>query len=66
MKKVAEAFLEKGGIPNYAQQVAVFGQLVEGFDVLDAITGAELTGEEHQMQPAQEIKITAMELGTVG
>lgn len=65
MEKVADAFLELGGIPNYAQQVAVFGQLIEGFDVLDAITGAKLVGEEHQMKPEQDIIITSMELGTV-
>lgn len=64
MSKVAEAFIEKGGIPNYAQQMTVMGQLVEGYDVLDAITSVALKGEENRTQPEKELKIRSMELGT--
>ena len=62
MKVVGDAFLEKGGIPNYSQQIAVFGQLCEGFEVLDAITGTELTGEQGAMRPKEEIRITSIEI----
>ena len=62
MKIVADAFLEKGGIPNYSQQIAVFGQLCEGFDILDSITGADLTGEEGAMRPKEDIIITAIDI----
>ena len=33
------AYASEGGAPNLDQQYTVFGQLVEGFDVLDAIAG---------------------------
>lgn len=60
---VAQAFIEHGGIPNYAQQITVFGQLFEGFDVLDAITDVALQGEEGSYRPAEDILITSVEIG---
>jgi peptidyl-prolyl cis-trans isomerase B (cyclophilin B) len=63
---VANAFLEKGGIPNYSQQIAVFGQLIEGYDILDSITGSELTGSENAMRPKDDIRILSIEIGTFG
>ena len=62
MQPVADAFIEKGGIPNYSQQITVFGQLWEGFDILDAITGAELTGESGNQKPKDEIRILSVEI----
>lgn len=34
---VRAAFLEHGGVPNYARQYAVFGQVTDGMDVLEKI-----------------------------
>lgn len=62
MKKVGEAFIEKGGIPNYSQQIAVFGQLYDGFEILDSVTGAELTGEGENRRPKTDIQITNIEI----
>ncbi len=62
MKPVAEAFLEYGGIPNYAQQVTVFGQLTEGFEVLDAITSAAVAENDEAHHPKDEIKILTVEI----
>lgn len=59
---VANAFLEKGGIPNYSQQIAVFGQLIDGYDILDAITSSELTGTENAMRPKEDIRILSIEI----
>ena len=71
MQRVGEAFIEHGGIPNYAQQMTVFGQLTEGFDVLDAITGAEV-GEGENVgndvvvtRPKEDIRITSVEIVTI-
>ena len=44
-KMIGEKFVELGGIPNYSQQMTIFGQVYEGFDVLDAITGADCEAE---------------------
>lgn len=65
MNRVAEAFIEQGGIPNYAQQITVFGQMIEGFEILDTITGAEVTGESEQKRPAEDITITGIEITRV-
>ena len=62
MNRVAEAFIEYGGIPNYAQQITVFGQLTDGFEILDAITETEVTGEAGSMRPAKDILITGIEI----
>ncbi len=59
---VGQAFLDYGGIPNYSQQITVFGQLIEGYDILDGITGAALTGEEGAMRPQEDILITSVEI----
>ena len=71
MKRVGEAFIEHGGIPNYAQQLTVFGQLTDGFDVLDTITAAEVgPGEDAGdgvtiTRPKDEICILSVEIVTV-
>ena len=62
LNRVGEALIEKGGIPNYAQQLTVFGQLQDGFEVLDAITDAKVTGEGESKKPAEEIRITGIEI----
>ena len=71
MKQVGEAFIEKVGIPNYAQQLTGFGQLTDGFDVLDAITGAEVGDSEtvadgvDVTRPKDEIRIHSVEIMTL-
>lgn len=62
MKTIGEAFIENGGIPNYSQQLTVFGQLQEGFEILDAITDAETAGEGESRRPAEDIRITGIEI----
>ncbi|MDD7556882.1 peptidylprolyl isomerase [Ruminococcus sp.] len=62
--KVARAFEQLGGVPNYSQQMTIFGQTYAGFDVLDAITEAAVTGEENQKRPAEEIRILTVEITT--
>ena len=59
---VANAFLEKGGIPNYSQQITVFGQLIDGYDILDAITSGEVSGTENAMRPTEDIRISSIEI----
>ncbi len=63
MKPVTDAFVKYGGIPNYAQQMTVFGQLKEGFEVLDAITDTEVTGEENAKRPKEPLRIHSVEIG---
>ncbi|MBQ3940319.1 MAG: peptidylprolyl isomerase [Oscillospiraceae bacterium] len=65
LSAVADAFIEKGGVPNFSMQMTVFGQLIDGFDVLDAITGAEVEGETGETRPKDEIRIKSVEISTV-
>lgn len=65
LRKVGDALIEHGGIPNYSQQIAIFGQLQEGFEVLDAITDAKITGEGEQKKPAEDIRITRIDITKV-
>lgn len=44
-KKELDQFLTYGGTPWLTKHHTVFGQVFEGFDVLDAIAGTEVTGE---------------------
>lgn len=39
---VRKAYLEHGGIPNYARQYTVFGQVTEGMDVIEKIARSPL------------------------
>lgn len=43
LPQVRAAFLEHGGVPNYSGQLAVFGQVTEGLEVLEdiALSGME-------------------------
>lgn len=65
MNRVAEAFIEHGGIPNYSQQITVFGQLYEGFEILDAITETAVQGESGAQRPQEDIIIKQIEITEV-
>lgn len=62
LSAVADAFIENGGIPNFSMQMTVFGQLTEGFDVLDKITGVEVVTEDELSRPKEEIRIKSVEI----
>lgn len=62
---LAEAFIENGGVPNLSQQITVFGQTYEGFDVIDKLTSLEITdGEDGAKIPVDDVMIETIEIGT--
>lgn len=61
---VTKAFLDRGGVPNFSQQITIFGQTYDGFETIDKITSAALTGETDNFRPAEDIKILSVETGT--
>lgn len=66
---LADAFIERGGVPNLSQQQAVFGQVYAGFDVLEAIYGAEVVTETNAggyTPPVEECRILSITIGTYG
>lgn len=70
-EEISEAFLSRGGIPNYSQQMTVFAQAYgeESFATIDAITDAETetaSSEDGYMPPTEDIQIISVEIGTYG
>ncbi len=70
-EKVTNAFLERGGIPNYSQQMTVFAQAygAESFDTIDAITAVatvDATEEDGYTPPEEDVLILSVTIGTYG
>lgn len=68
-EELADAFIERGGVPNFSQQVTIFGQVYEGMDVSNAICAAALVQEENAggyTPPVEEIRINSITIGTYG
>ena len=64
-REIGEAFVEKGGVPNFSQQMTIFAQTYDGFDVIDKIT-SEMTESETNYnsfyQPKDDLKILSIEI----
>lgn len=66
---LADAFLERGGVPNFSQQLTIFGQAYAGLEVIDAICTAELAEVENvngYTPPAEDIFILSITISTYG
>ncbi|MBQ4464683.1 MAG: peptidylprolyl isomerase [Oscillospiraceae bacterium] len=63
---LSDAFLERGGVPNFSQQMTVFGQAYAGLDIVDAICGAELydtpSATTGYTPPKEDIQILSVEI----
>ena len=57
---ITDAFIEKGGIPNFSQQITIIGQTYEGLDVVEALS--ELDSENNGVYniPKEEVKIVSV------
>ena len=63
---LANAYIERGGVPNFAQQMTVFAQTYEGFDVIEAILSAQVQTETNAAgytPPAEECRILSVTIG---
>ena len=63
--ELAEAFIEKGGIPNFSQQMTVIGQTYEGFDVIEKLASLETENSEDDTYkiPKDDVMILSVEIG---
>lgn len=61
---LAEAFITKGGIPNFSQQMTIIGQTYEGFDVVDKLASLEYDGIGLYNQPVSDVMINSIRIST--
>lgn len=55
-------YKSQGGAPHLDQQYTIFGELVQGFDVLDKIAGVKTSGRSGGDKPIQDIRIKKVSL----
>ena len=63
-EKLAEAFIEKGGVPNFSQQMTVIGQTYSGLDVIEKLASLETEDKNGFKSPVEDIKIKSVKLST--
>ncbi len=58
----AEFYEEFGGVPEYESKVQIFGQVVEGFDVLEKISAVETSGYTGGYSAAEPVEIISVSI----
>ncbi len=59
---ILNGFIDNGGVPNFSQQYTVFGQVVSGMDVFEAISKVAVTDEKN-LKPAEDVIIYSITMG---
>lgn len=61
---LAEAFLEKGGIPNFSQQMTVIGQTYSGMDVVEKLASLKTQDTGNYKYPVDDVMINSVTIST--
>lgn len=59
-EKLNKAFADMGGIPNFAQQMTVIGQVYEGLDIVEALSNLETENSGIYSLPKEDIMINSV------
>lgn len=59
-EELTEAFIENGGIPNFAQQMTVIGQVYEGMEIVEKLASLESTDNGYYKIPNDDIMIISV------
>lgn len=61
---LADAFVEKGGIPNFSQQMTIIGQTYKGFDVIEKLSSLEGKNTGNYITPNEDVMIRSIKIST--
>lgn len=59
-QELGQAFIDNGGIPNFAQQMTVIGQTYQGFDVIEKLASLETENSGIYLIPKDDIIINSV------
>ncbi len=59
-KEQRDTYVEIGGAPHLDAQYTVFGEIIEGFDVIDKIASVETNEKDRPIEDVKIIKITVL------
>jgi peptidyl-prolyl cis-trans isomerase B (cyclophilin B) len=62
--EIIDAFIERGGIPNYSQQFTIFAQTFEGLDVLDTLLSLSVL-DGTTLRPTEDVVVRSVTIETV-
>ena len=63
-KALAEAFISKGGVPNFSQQMTVIGQTYSGLDVVEKLASLETKNVGDYKFPAEDVMVNSVKIST--
>ncbi|MDE5583037.1 MAG: peptidylprolyl isomerase [Ruminococcus sp.] len=61
-EELVEAFIEKGGVPNFAQQMTVIGQVYQGLDIVEELASLKTTENGYYKVPDDDIMIISVKI----
>ena len=63
-QELAKAFIEKGGVPNFSQQMTVIGQTYSGIEVVEKLASLETNNIGNYKFPAEDVMINSVKIST--
>ncbi|MCR4794684.1 MAG: peptidylprolyl isomerase [Ruminococcus sp.] len=63
-QKLADAFIEKGGVPNFSQQMTVIGQTYSGLDVVEKLASLQTENKGGYKFPVEDVMINSVTIST--